>query len=329
MSDILYRPNLDYEKSYSTKGTFEQAEAITTDTQETSPQDGLGDILDKLIQVESVLSALPYDIAKALSNVIRCAEYIYEQIDPNNYDPDYVNSDVKTVITPSEDEKTQAPSSDENTDNADDEGPDGIFSDTIPLMNVEINRKDPVQAIQEEYDNTLASILKDYLDKIQVSFNKYFSNIIASAAEIDTSNLAAINSTYEIKTTDIQNKNLHHASDMIIRSQIVRDQKLRLFRKLFNLNETISHVRACKVAKELKIRYYEEKKVSNDEYLDLVSNVMLTDSRKIYDKKYKENLRNLYKYLNSSVILIDECLMMFVQEAQAKMILMKEEGIKL
>jgi hypothetical protein len=56
---------------------------------------------------------------------------------------------------------------------------------------------------------------------------------------------------------------------------------------------------------------------------------MLDNVKIAYDKKYKENLFNLYKYLNSSVILINECFSMFIQEAQAKAILIKEEGIKL
>jgi hypothetical protein len=332
MSDILYRPNLDYEKNYYTEGSFQSNTETETNQSTTSTitsTTGLDKINEKLQRIETLLPSLPNDIANALTPVIKGAKYIYNQINPENYNDDYVNSTSSVVITPSDDSTTTSTSSSTIDENEDDDGPDGIFSDLIPLIDVKVNKKNPVDAINIEYDNTIASILEDYLNNLQIRLNKYYTKINVSANEAGVTNLKSVVSTYEVKTTDLKNKNLYHVADLVVKTQIARDQKTRLFKKLFSLTETTSHVRACKVAKDLRTRYYEEKKVPSNDFLDLTKNIMLFDSKQIYDKKYKENLCNLYKYLNSSVILIDECLSMFVQEAQAKMILIKEEGIKL
>ena len=66
--------------------------------------------------------------------------------------------------------------------------------------------------------------------------------------------------------------------------------------------------------------------IANDNnFNEAISNKILGQSRIIYDKKYKQNFFNLYKYLNSSVILLNECFNMYLSEAQAKIIL-KEKG---
>lgn len=327
MSDILYRPNLDYEKNYETEGSFQSDTNTSTAQPSESKTTGLDKIKNKLLRIDNLLSALPDDIANALKPVVKGAKYIYNQIDPEKYDDDYVNSDSSVIITPTGTPVTSPDATNSEGNNTGE--PDGIFSDLIPLVDVKVNKKKPVDAINEEYYNTIASILEDFLNKLQVCLNKYFSKITISSKESGVTNMKQLVSKYNIKTTDLENKNLYHVADTVVKTQIARDQKLRLYKKLFSLTETTSHVRACQIAKELRTRYYDEEKVSNDEILDLVQNTMLSDSKQIYDKKYKENLQNLYKYLNSSVILIDECLMMFIQEVMAKMILIKEEGIKL
>ena len=63
----------------------------------------------------------------------------------------------------------------------------------------------------------------------------------------------------------------------------------------------------------------------DNNFNEAISNKILGQSRIIYDKKYKQNFFNLYKYLNSSVILLNECFNMYLSEAQAKIIL-KEKG---
>ena len=71
--------------------------------------------------------------------------------------------------------------------------------------------------------------------------------------------------------------------------------------------------------------YYEEDYIDDNNFNEAISNKILGQSRIIYDKKYKQNFFNLYKYLNSSVILLNECFNMYLSEAQAKIIL-KEKG---
>jgi hypothetical protein len=61
--------------------------------------------------------------------------------------------------------------------------------------------------------------------------------------------------------------------------------------------------------------------------IDLKSNEMLLASNVSADKKYQESFLNLYKYLNSSVISINECLNNALGEAYAKAKLIKEGAL--
>ena len=61
-------------------------------------------------------------------------------------------------------------------------------------------------------------------------------------------------------------------------------------------------------------------------YNDAISHKVLENCRFTYDNKYKENFINLYKYLNSSIELLKECLKMHSNEIQMKCILLKKEG---
>ena len=56
------------------------------------------------------------------------------------------------------------------------------------------------------------------------------------------------------------------------------------------------------------LRYYSIEEVPQNTELDITSNVILKESQRVAKKKYMNSLYSLYKYLNSSVILMNESL---------------------
>lgn len=328
MSDILYRPELGYEKKYDSSKSFTNTGTDNGgDNTETVPSTTPLDIVNEDIKaIEDVLSGIPSDLADLIKKPLTGAKDILKDIDPEKYDPDYNPATDIIVMTPG----ISTPGTSVGTDepNDDDEIPD-VFSDDIPMIDVKVIRTDIAEKILKSYDNDLVSILADYVSNMKNKISNYYSSLSVIAKESGVTDVGALSKPYNTVTTTIKNINVHHMADQIIRSQIVRSQKMRLFKKLYSADQTISHIRSCKVSRDLRSRYYAASHIANDSFLDVSQNSLLEAVRNGYDRKHDENLLNLYKYLNSSVILMDECLSMAIQEAQAKAILIKSEGMKL
>lgn len=332
MSDILYRPQLGYEKKYDTTGTFPQDGDNDTSGPAASVKDPLQDLKDDINKIDIVLGSVPDSLAGPVRSVLSGIKHVVNEIDPQSFD-NSPTPGIKVVVKPGSPIKTTIdPISDPSQGTLQDPAgiimPDDIFSDSIPNIDVTVVTTEMADIIPLEYDKTIIAIASDYTSNLKKSLTTYLSNVAIIATQAGMKDMSFLKNEYTAKSTDLKNKDLQHLSDVVIRSQIVRDQKSRMMKKLHSPKETITQIRACKVAKQLRERYYSEAFVENKEYLDVGRNELLSTSRMVYDAKYKENLFNLYKYLNSSVILISECLGMMIQESQAKAVLYKEEGMK-
>ena len=165
-----------------------------------------------------------------------------------------------------------------------------------------------------------ADVYKDYLEKLNTSNQNYIFVSLASLNMSDKNhNLKSYNSK------DITNPDLLHLSDYLTKSSITFDQTTRLHKKLFNMDATILHVRGIRLAAKLIERYYDIDKLDKESDLEIMSNVLLTESKRVADKKYKENFYSLYKYLNSSVILMDESTNVLLKQNKTILTLNKYE----
>ena len=88
-------------------------------------------------------------------------------------------------------------------------------------------------------------------------------------------------------------------------------------KKLFDMDETILHLKQIKVASAYIERYYGESKQGDNSDLASLSNAILDNSKKLADRKYNENYYALYKYLNSDVILFNESLKNLTQQMRS------------
>lgn len=97
-----------------------------------------------------------------------------------------------------------------------------------------------------------------------------------------------------------------------------------MFKKTHNVDNTLIHMRTWHAAEQERERYYTENYGDSDTFLNSQSNALLRECRSSYDKNYTNALYNMYKYLNSSALLIGDILTMTSKEAQAKGKLIKE-----
>lgn len=325
MNRILYRPKLGIQKNYNTDGQIQPIRDYQEVVIEEGKVEHLIDVANQILALKDISSQLPSELQPIVKTMINTLEFIFIQIDPD-YIPGEIGEDGSTTEEDA-DISITAPE-----DDADEEMPEEdkwLYSDVVPNVVIKTIPQDKIKLINKVYCGTLLEITKDYISVFKNTTTQYFMDIAMLMKEHKKSGISFAEKRYTYKTTDIKNANLHHISDFIVKSQIIRNQKQRLMNKLISEEESLNKITACELARELSIRYEKEQLKENKTYKDLFNNMSLKESRLQYEQKMDNNLYELYKYLNSSVILLDECLRLYIREAQAKSILIKEEGIKL
>lgn len=311
--DILYRPDLDYDREYDTVNSFEddsKAESI-----EIGPNK-LEELKNKINGIVALNQLLPSELKDTANKPFEAIQHVIGDIDIN---PEKLPTIEEIIIYNPINPETVEP---------DDSYPESPFREEEDPITIEITPNDTIDIIKKEYEYDLVSIIDDYIEKLDKVMNNYLQNILTLMTDKDAGLYHRLLNNYNISSAKISTDN-KHLSDLITRSQIARSMKMKMYNKLFNIDKTITHIRMCKIGVQQRIRYYEASYAKNDSLDNIVSNKMLEASRKQYDQKYKQNFINLYKYLNSSVMVLTECLNQFINEAQAKIILHEKEGIEL
>lgn len=317
--DLLYRPELGYKKDYYTEGTLYDETKDQLDSDDEGHSLGKEELIDQLLnEIDSQIKFLPDQILNVYFPPYLGMKYEYENLKNEYKDPDPGDTDED-----GEDPDPTPPGFDiEDPDAPTDDLPDDLFDRVDDVyIDVEDPISDPAQIIKDSYYVNFLDIYEDYLYKIKVAVTNYIFTTIQTVSQ----GLKDTSEEVNYSTTELNNTNLSHLSDYIIKSDIIVDQTMRLHKKLFDVDETILHIKHIRLSKEQALRYNSIPEMEQKTYLDVDSNVLLKESIRVAEKKYEENFYALYKYLNSSVILLDESLKTIVRQDKAKVIINKNE----
>ena len=319
--DMLYKPNLTYSKNYYTEGNLydnsnnfdDSSNSITN-----KPVNKIDRLEELRNEILNKLPMMPEDVVDAFLPPFYIINGIVQDLQ-NNKD------NLPTLPDKEESEVVVIPGSDD--DDSDDESnlgevPDNPFDieKEDGFINIKIEEVPKDIELEVEYISDLTDIIKDYLEKYNAVYDTYINGALSFYS------LSNHKDIKNIETTDLtKNTNLSHVSDFVTKSNISVKQKVRLANKMFDLDETIFHIRATKVANELRKRYYSNEKLEDKNILTKGANDLLKESRIISQKKYEENFYALYKYLNSSVIIFNECIGAVVKQKRALITLNNEE----
>ena len=318
--DMLYKPNLTYSKNYYTEGNLYDNSSNFDDSSSSitnKPADKIDRLEELRNEILNKLPMMPEDIVDAFLPPF----YILNSIVPDSQN----NKDnLPTLPDKEESEVVVIPGSDDDSDNESNLGkvPDNPFDieKEDGFINIKIEEVPKDIELEVEYISDLTDIIKDYLEKYNAVYDNYINGALSFYS------LSSHKDIKNIETKDlIKNTNLSHVSDFVTKSNILVEQKVRLANKMFDLDETIFHIRATKVANELRKRYYSNEKMEDKDILTKGANDLLKESRIISQKKYEENFYALYKYLNSSVIIFNECIGAVVKQRRALITLNNEE----
>lgn len=262
-------------------------------------------------------------------------DFDYTDEDANIPNIDDNTSTYPNEITPDTPDKEQEDIVNSNPENTYNEGslsegyeintelPD-MFTEPTDIKISFIPPKTLVQIAQEDYQRDTLDLNEYYLQTLQVVLQQYFQEVMTVMQECGISDLSNLIRHFDGDTVSVAKSDLRHLKDYIIRSQITREQKTRMFKKTHNVDNTLIHMRTWHAAEQERERYYTENYGDSDTFLNSQSNALLRECRSSYDKNYTNALYNMYKYLNSSALLIGDILTMTSKEAQAKGKLIKE-----
>lgn len=319
--DLLYRPDLSYDKNYYTEGNiydFNEEQNINSQDSTDNLYDRLDNINDMLQEIISKLPVIPTDLLDV---------FLPSFIIVNDVLKDFIDNPDKKLPTPSDDNNIEIiprpiiigdPSDPELIDVPED--PFGIEEDVY--INIENTEIPEVDIIEREYVLDLIDVLQDYIIKYNNVLDKYIANVMTSLSLSDFSSLKVI------ATKNLKNDDLSHVTDYLTKSKIALRQKLKLYSKMFDMDETIFHIRSVKVVNEQRKRYRTNKKIKDENALTKSANDLLRESILVAEKKYEENFYGLYKYLNSSVILFNECTNVVIKQKQALVLINNQEREK-
>lgn len=314
--DILYNPKLGYEKKYYTEGQIENKNN-TTDRNNDIQISKENNINNKINRLIDEFQFLPDSIINTY-----LAPFIVMRDEYNRIKG--LESKNKNVTPPEKEKKPGGVPPIEIEDDNDNKPNPNIPSLFDRKGDVYIETSDPwaepVKIIKNSYIINFIDIYEDYLNKLDKAVSNYINNILQA---LSISNAKGQMVSYSTK--DIKNSNLYHLSDYITKSNIGLNQNLRLHKKIFQLDETILHIKKIRVSMAQLVRYNEEDEIQQNDFLDVDSNVLLKESRRVAERKYENNLFNLYKYLNSSVILIDGSLKTITKQNKSMMTIEKYE----
>nr|DAJ64612.1 MAG TPA: hypothetical protein [Caudoviricetes sp.] len=196
---------------------------------------------------------------------------------------------------------------------------------SAPPVNIKLEiPRTLVQLIQDDYNRDQIELGQYYTHQIRIIMQKYFQQMLTTMADCGLSDMNDLTDDFDGDYVNVpKDKNLEHLRDGVVRSQIIRNQKIRLFKKTHSVDNTLMHLRSWHAAEQQRERYYKEKYGDSGTYIDSHSNALLREARADYDSAYKSSLYDMYKYLNSSAVNLSDILNMTVKEAQAKGAMLK------
>jgi hypothetical protein len=322
--NLFYRPSLQPDRDYYSDSISSDEPLIVTEIEtgtETTPSDRVSQLIEDILEIKEVSKFLPSEIPTILEGPL---DPLLEQIHVM-----FPKGEAEGLL--------EVPLTEINDSEIEDPLP-GIFPildviDEYTYLDVElpnllpqatdikieiVTPKSLADIARDTYMHDTIDLKEDYIKKLQTVIQKYLQEMIMIMSETGISKIEDLTKPYDGSAVNIFNINLQHLGDYVVRSQIVREQKIRLFKKTHNIDQTMMHMRAWHAAQKQRERYYAEKYGDSENYLNTQSNGLLRESRAQYDKKYNHTLYDMYKYLNASVMIIDDTLNMSLKESQAK-----------
>lgn len=320
LEDII-GPDRDYSSEKDFDREEEQPVEEAPETIEEIKERAL-EIVEEIEKLKKVINILPSNLPQTYRDVLNKIKH--DILNPPEI-PEDDSPPTDINIEPIDPDGIPNPGN-ENDGNivigSEDDDPIFLFPDDNGINVVTQEVKPLIEFVRESFLKDKNDMYGNFVQKLKLMIQQYMRELLYIAKIGQFESYLDLYVRFDTPTAEIP-KNLQGAADRITKNQIARDSKTRLLNKIFNIDQTVAHLIANKVAYEQRQRYYDIEYLKAKDYVETQENDELRKQRLEYDKKYEQNMYNYYKYLTGSTTLTDEILKTFLSEARGKALLNK------
>ena len=303
---ILYRPSLEVPKSYYADGVIEPKEEQEIIKQ--TPLKPSQNLIDQIESLQRTLLFVPDAITPCIESILNLVRFLliliddlYEESDENDNEYEITTPSNRPNIIPG-DSTTIAPDIDL----------DDIFSNEHKPSVIIRNQITDEVKIKRNYSRSTYDISAFYIEKLNNILADYHTQLM-----VQPELKQVLEIIYKDPLLDKENYLAHSIMQALLKSQKEKQDKMRLYQKLYNEKESITVLKSLEYSKLTLLKSMSHQPKNPRLYYKHIQ--MIESEKNKLDKKLFE----YYRYLNSSLILLEECLNLHITEAIAKVELNK------
>lgn len=311
---ILKSPELEPKRHYESKGSFDTSGG-NQHTENTGNEDftdhPLYDILDKLYSMRAMGRLLPDAEKKIFDSInesmIRFTQGLVIDSFENPVEPAYSEPNIDKNADYS------STNFDENETDIDIFGEDANYN--LEIADQESLYSLAYGAFIRDYND----VAKEYTSSMEHVIHRFFQSMLAISNDADMPDYTYLMEDFDGNAVQVNDKDLLHARDYIVKLQRLRESNTRLMQKEFTAENTLIRGRGWLSAEKQRERYLKANyKVNTSSLCATMGNNALFESRASAEEQYGQAMTNMYKYLNSSTITMGDALDKRINEAALK-----------
>lgn len=303
--NILYRPDLGIPKNYYSDGkiNYPIIKEIDSNTSST-PQD----LQNQIESLKQSLLFIPSEIRPQTESILNLVYFlltITDAPDGNEEDNTY------DIIKPDTDSSIV-----NNTTPDINSSVDHFFKDHKPVTILKQTTTDDTK-IKRYYSNSMLEVTRFYISKLGDILASYHAQLFANPQATNY-----LEEVYKTSLTDYKNYVAHSILQTLLKSQQEKISKMRLYQKLYNKKQSLTLLKSLEYSKLTLLKLMGNAPKDPKLYYKHIQTI--ETEKKRLDKKMFE----YYRYLDSSLEVLDNCLNMHLTEGIAKAELHKINDIK-
>ncbi len=348
-----YRPNIEYQDTYESDYLNKGYQTVYPNGPEEviEDMDIINQITSTFNEVTKIIPLMPAELQTIINGVYKPILDSWAQLEKVPYPKTITDPDKPIWKTPGTDEKDPPPVKfiDPVLNDIPEPGiprqggytykinNDGLW-DLDPPLSVEFPKVDPGEIIKKEYVKNIADLFHYYVNRLKDLLYHYYSEKLSAtfAKKLDDSgnlvsktvpDIAFLFTTITDNSSDVKEDSKHLFDASVSMSERTK-LKLCFLSNVCPVDQTLLHLKTFKTVYLLRLRYAEIDTGKDSNKIDAMSNRVLKSMQLGYNEKYDVSFMNLYKYLNSSLDILEDVINTDLAGLKARRTLIEKGGIK-
>lgn len=179
--------------------------------------------------------------------------------------------------------------------------------------------------VEKEFNRNLYDLLNNYMSRLKNILSRFYRSFCTVINGKDLNDYFFIYNNVQISNKDIVSS-YRHLLDSALRSENMSNVKLDFYNNNFNFNQTLAHLKNFISMYELRKKYESIPYAKNTDKSASLSNNVLKACRNDYSLKYDKTYENLFRYMDSSLVITDNVVSDLITNVLTKGILTEKGG---